>query len=280
MTISKKQRFGLITFFILIILAILVTIEPWKKFTRSASTAIVEAPPYPISIHWENLSAGYPGSSLADTILSYKGFDLAYNEPSEQASWVVYVLTREEVETGSESRTDNFRPDNSIATGSAALSDYRGSGYDRGHLAPAGDMKWDLEAMSQSFLLSNMSPQKPSFNRGIWKKLEEQVRQWALEKDSVYVVCGPVLSSLEDYIGENQVGVPAYYFKIVVDLSPPRFGMIAFLLPNEGSDEALMNFAISVDSLELFTGYDFFEQAPDQETVEWLESHPDLFDLK
>ena len=139
MTISKKQRFGLITFFILLILAILVTIEPWKKFTRSAQTALCGSSTLPHIIHWENLAAGYPGSALTDTILSYKGFDLGYNEASEQASWVVYVLTREEMETGSGSaRTDNFRPDKSIATGSAALADYRGSGYDRGHLAPAG----------------------------------------------------------------------------------------------------------------------------------------------
>ncbi len=280
MTMSKKHRFGLITFFILLILAIVVTIEPWKKDAGSAKTSLVEAPPSPISIRWDKLSTAYPGGSKTDTILSYKGFDLAYNEASEQASWVVYILTREELEKGFEDRSDNFRPDKSISSGSAALSDYKGSGYDRGHLAPAGDMKWDPVAMSQSFLMSNMSPQSPSFNRGIWKELEEQVRLWAVEKDSVYVVCGPVLTSIKSSIGANQVGVPGYYFKVVVDLSPPDHGMIAFLLPNEGSDAELISYAISVDSLESFTGYDFFEQAPDQEAIEWLENHPGLFGIK
>ncbi len=280
MTMSKQHKFGLITFFILLILAILVTIEPWKKYTRSAQTALGEAPPPSISIHWENLASAYPETSLADTILSYKGFDLGYNETSEQASWVVYILTRDELESGSISRTDNFRSDKSLASGSAALADYRGSGYDRGHMAPAGDMKWDLEAMSQSFLLSNMSPQTPSFNRGIWKKLEEQVRQWALEKDSLYIITGPVLTRVESTIGENKVVVPTYYFKVIVDLSPPGHGMIAFLLPNEGSDQDMLSYAISVDSLESFTGYDFFARAPDQDIIEWLEKHPDLFSLK
>jgi len=280
MTMSRQHRFGLITFFILIVLAILVTIEPWEKYTKSAQTAIPESTPTPITLNWKNLEAGYPGSSMTDTIRSYKGFDLGYNEASEQASWVVYVLTREEIEGGTVARTDDFRPDGSISTGSAALEDYRRSGYDRGHLAPAGDMKWDPEAMSQSFLLSNMSPQQPSFNRGIWRELEEQVRQWALEKDSVFVVTGPVLSSIENAIGENQVGVPGYYYKIIVDLSPPQHGMIAFLLPNQGSEGQLKDFAISVDSLEAFTGYDFFQLAPDQEAVQWLESQPDLFSLK
>jgi len=141
-------------------------------------------------------------------------------------------------------------------------------------------MKWDKEAMSQSFLMSNMSPQSPSFNRGIWKKLEEEVRDLAVEKDSIYVVTGPVLHTMESSIGKNEVGVPAYYFKILVDLSPPQHGMIAYLLPNEGSKKELSNYAISVDSLERFTGYDFFESAPDQDVIQWLEKRPELFGVK
>jgi endonuclease G, mitochondrial len=280
MAMSKNHRFGLITFFILAIVAILITMEPWKNHSGPLETAMVNAPPASFSIHWKNLATGYPGTFMTDTIRSYKGFDLAYNEAGEQASWVVYVLTREEVENGSVSRTNNFRSDTSISTGSAALADYRGSGYDRGHLAPAGDMKWDRVAMSQSFLLSNMSPQNPSFNRGIWKKLEQEVRDLAVERDSIYVITGPVLHTVGSAIGKNEVGVPAYYFKIVVDLSPPRHGMIAYLLPNEESGEELSHFAISVDSLERFTGYDFFNSAPDQEVIELLEKQPGLFSLK
>jgi endonuclease G len=136
-------------------------------------------------------------------------------------------------------------------------------------------MKWSRQAMSESFLLSNMSPQEGSFNRGIWKRLEEQVREWAIEKDSIYVISGPVFRDIRDTIGENKVGVPGYYFKVLADLSPPGHSMIAFLLPNEGSRAELNRFAISVDSLESFTGYDFFAAAPDQEVISWLEAHPD-----
>ena len=106
------------------------------------------------------------------------GFILAYSEPHEQAAWVAYELTAQEV-TGGVGRTDNFRSDHEIGTGSASLADYKGSGYDRGHLAPAGDMTWSRSAMSQSFFLSNMSPQLPAFNRGIWRSLESAVRGWA-----------------------------------------------------------------------------------------------------
>lgn len=277
MQLSKNQRFGLITFIVLIIAAYLVTMEPWKKSSRDLRTSMVpEGPPANINIQWSDMTTGYPLTSTTDTIRSYTGFDLGYNEQYEQASWVVYVITREEVESGQVDRTDNFRPDTSISTGSAELKDYRGSGFDRGHLAPAGDMKWDRTAMSESFLMSNMSPQEPSFNRGIWKRLEEQVRNWAIEKDSLFVLTGPVLESLVSSIGENEVGVPGFYFKVLVDLSPPDHTFIAFMLPNTGSSGNLDQFAITVDSLEQVTGYDFFASAPDQEVIDWLESQLDL----
>jgi endonuclease G len=139
-------------------------------------------------------------------------------------------------------------------------------------MVPAGDLKWSEQAMDESFLLSNMSPQDPSFNRGIWRRLEEKVRDWVLEKDSLYVITGPVLNTVEGFIGDNEVGIPGSYFKVVVDLSPPDHDMAAFLLPNKGSSSDPARYAISVDSLESVTGYDFFAFAPDQPIIEWLES--------
>jgi len=277
MQLSKRQRFGLISFAVLLLLAYLVTTEPWKKSGARFQTSLEpETSAMEITIDWVDLASGYPMATEADTILSYTGFDLAYNEKYEQAAWVSYVLTREEIESGTIERSDNFRSDKNISTGSASLADFRGSGYDRGHLAPAGDMKWAEEAMSESFYLSNMSPQQPRFNRGIWKSLEAQVRNWALEKDSIYVITGPVLHSIDNYIGENRVGIPSYYYKVLVDLSPPDHSLIAFLLPNSASSDSLLSFAITVDSLEKFTGYDFFAEAPNQEVMEWLERQYDL----
>lgn len=276
MALSKNRRFGLIAFILLIIAAILVTMEPWKKSSRNLGASLSRARPASLLIHWQGLEDGHPVTPFDDTLRSYYGFDLAYNEMYEQASWVAYVLTREEIESGTVARSDNFRSDTSIASGSASLADYRGSGFDRGHLAPAGDMKWSATAMSESFLLSNMSPQEPSFNRGIWKELEEQVRTWAVEKESLYVVTGPVLSTVHSSIGENEVGVPEYYFKVLADLSPPDHSFIAFLMPNRRSAGNPEQFAVSVDSLERFTGYDFFATAPDKDAIEWLEGELDL----
>ncbi len=150
-------------------------------------------------------------------IIQHTGYALKYNEQYEQAEWVAYQLTDIEV-NGKYERSDNFRKDPFVSTGSATLKDYKGSGYDRGHLIPASDMKWSPDAMSSSFYMSNMSPQDPSFNRGIWKKLEEQVREWAVDNREIYVVTGPVLTNgLYQTIGVNKVAVPNHYYKVVLD---------------------------------------------------------------
>jgi len=276
MATTRIQRFGLITFFVLLLLVILVTKEPWRKAPGNAAGALSGAEGPLVELLWAGLETAHPSSPFTDSILRYRGFDLAYNESHEQATWVAYVLTGQEVAEGRVPRSNDFRPDPSLPMGSAALDDYRGSGFDRGHLAPAADMKWDSLAMSESFLLSNMSPQEPAFNQGIWRKLEEQVRRWALEKDSIYVISGPVLAQVKGHIGENQVSIPEYYFKVLVDLSPPDHSFIAFLLPNEKAVGTLDQYAISVDSLEVFSGIDFFARAPQQELIQWLEARYDL----
>lgn len=277
MRLTKNQRFGLIVFLVLLVLAWLVTQEPWKRYSpQLGASALPAGPPANIRIAWEDLGTGYPQTSTTDTICSYAGFDLGYNEQYEQAAWVAYELTRSEVESALFERTENFRSDPAIGTGSSDPADYRGSGFDRGHLAPAADMAWDGMAMSESFLMSNMSPQEPSFNRGVWRRLEEQVRQWAVEKERLYIITGPVLEGIDSLIGSNGVGVPRSYFKVLVDLSPPDHSMIAFLIPNQGSSEGLDHFVLAVDSLERLTGYDFFAVAPDQEVIEWLERQADL----
>jgi endonuclease G len=108
-------------------------------------------------------------------IIKHSYYTLAYSEENEQAYWVYYVLTPEEI-NGTQTRTDDFRPDPAVSTGSASLADYSGSGYDRGHLCPAADMKLNKTSMSETFYLSNMSPQLAGFNRGIWSTVEDQVR--------------------------------------------------------------------------------------------------------
>jgi len=202
--------------------------------------------------------------SLVDdeVIIEHSGFHLVYSEMHEQAKWVAYEFTKAET-LKKVDRTDDFRPDPKVLTGSATSTDYKGSGFDRGHLAPAGDLSWSADAMSCSFFYSNMSPQTPSFNRGIWKKLEEQVRDWAKLYDTIYVVTGPILEDSLPTIGENKVSIPKYYYKVVLEYKSNSTKAIGFILPNEKSSFPLSNFIVSVDSVEKITGIDFFHQLPD-----------------
>ena len=156
---------------------------------------------------------------------------------------------------------NDFREDPLIITGSASLADYKGSGFDRGHLAPAADFKFDAGAMSESFYMSNMSPQRPSFNRGIWKRLEEQVREWASENDSLFIITGGVLTENLHVIGENESTVPNLYYKII--FYPDELKATAFVLPNEKVLDPLESFVVTIDSVESITGIDFFPDLPD-----------------
>ena len=209
---------------------------------------------------YDNLALGIPGK--CDTLIDRPGYALGYIEYHEQAAFVIYKLTAREALTKEALRTNRFRSDPEIPTGSATTADYRRSGYDRGHLAPAADMAFSVQTMADSFFMSNMSPQKPAFNRGIWKRLEGQVRQIAIREKAIYVVTGPILPKKKTVtIGANQVTVPTHYYKVIFDLTPP-WKMIGFILPNEGSDRPLEDFAVTVDVVEKATGLDFFSALP------------------
>ncbi|MFI3320873.1 MAG: DNA/RNA non-specific endonuclease [Rikenellaceae bacterium] len=194
-------------------------------------------------------------------IIKHKYYTLSYSEKDEQAEWVYYILNPEMV-GGTASRKDNFRPDPKVSTGSATLADYKASGYDRGHLCPAASMSINDEAMSESFYLSNMSPQFPSFNRGGWKRLESNVREWAVSEGEIHVVTGTILSDPLGVIGENKVTVPRAYFKAIY--SPKRSKMVGYIMPNIKIDKPIESYAVSVDSIEKVTGIDLFMGLDDE----------------
>jgi len=198
----------------------------------------------------------------AESLVKHSYFTLSYNEKYEQANWVYYLLTDSMVLNGGQERSNNFKMDKSVETVSSKSSDYTKSGYDRGHLCPAADMGFSELAMEESFLMSNISPQVPDFNRGIWKELETTVREWAKKERKLFVVTGPVFKDDKGFIGKEDVLVPGYYYKIVYDVTDePK--MIAFVLPNERSDRPLTDFVVTTDKAEELTGFDFFSQLPD-----------------
>jgi len=196
-------------------------------------------------------------------IIKYKAFHLSYNEEYEQANWVAYCLTCEETQ-GKIKRTNRFREDDRIVSFSASDNDYKNSGYDRGHLMPAADCSFDIEVMNESFLFSNISPQEASFNRGIWKKLEERTRELACIYDSINVVTGPIFSSNMKRIGKHNVAVPEFYFKAFLHYTTTRIETIAFIMPNAKSDMNIWDYTVTIDSLEKVIGYDLFYKLEDE----------------
>lgn len=220
----------------------------------------------------------YIPSNSSGEVVHHKYYSLSYIEKYEQAEWVAYHLTAESLRAKNVPRAKNFKPDYSVNTGSAFHKDYSHSGYTRGHLAPAGDMAFSTDAMQECFYMSNMSPQPRTFNNGIWKELEEQVRDWAYDHKALYIVTGPILKNIDDRIGKNKVGVPKQFYKIIMDLEKPDQKAISFIIPNVVSDRKLQDYAVSIDDVEKETGIDFFADLLDDDIESDMESTYDVRD--
>ena len=196
-------------------------------------------------------------------VIKHQAYTLRYNEKHEQAEWVAYTLLDKHLK-GKHGRNDHFRSDPDVPTQTAKPTDYTRSGYDRGHLAPAADFKYSANAVDESFYMSNMSPQAPSFNRGMWKGLENKVREWASQKKKLYVVSGPILKKHLRKIGkDNRISIPKQFYKIVVDLNPKHPHAIAFLMPNKLCKGFYEDYMVSIDDIEALTQIDFFPKLPD-----------------
>jgi endonuclease G, mitochondrial len=208
-----------------------------------------------------------PAGLKGDQLVRHEGYTLRYDEKLKNPVWVAYPLLAYEITGDADREGTSFMPDPAVQGGTALPSDYTRSGYDRGHQAPAGDFKYSQRMMSQSFYMSNIAPQAPQFNRGIWKSLEEQVRAWALRDGGLYVITGPVLRTGLPTIGRaNEVSVPEYFYKVILYCrkgASPDIRMIGFLLKNEPSHERLQAFVVPVDQIEKATGLDFFDKIPD-----------------
>lgn len=205
-----------------------------------------------------------PAFKLADEIVRHDGYVLRYRDQYEQADWVAYPLLAFETTGDAERDQESFKPDPLVESKTALPTDYTRSGYDRGHLAPAGDFKFSQRLTRESFYMSNVSPQAPQFNRGVWKELEEQVRVWARRDQGLYVVTGPVLKPGLETIGKkNEVAVPEQFYKVILYCNRPTIRIIGFLLNNEPSNQSLQSFVVPVDQIERLTGIDFFPFIPD-----------------
>ena len=194
--------------------------------------------------------------------LAYNGFDVSFNPSHHQPNYSAWELTAEKA-NGQLPRKSKFAPDNDVY-GCATLEDYRNSGFDRGHMVPAGDMKWDINAMEDSHLLTNICPQDHALNGGRWASLENKCREWVQRDSLLVIICGPILSDrMPRTIGRSAISVPERFFKVIFApyANPPR--AIGFIMPNSAPQEGLESLAVSVDNVEEITGFDFFSCLPD-----------------
>jgi len=213
----------------------------------------------------EYAALGVPGNS--GDLLCRKGFLLSHDSDRKTPVWVAEHMTRERVSGKKTKRSNDFQPDADLPKGRRAeLSDYKGSGYDRGHMAPAADMAWDEQAMSESFYLSNMVPQAGAgMNRGIWMELEKKVRRWVRERGELYVYSGPIYQEgATRTIGRNKVAVPGHLFKVILD--PRQREAIALIMPNQPlNSHDMPKYLVPVREVEKQTGLEFFSTLPLEE---------------
>jgi len=223
---------------------------------------------------------GLPDSPFSGEVVEHSAMILEYVEKHEQAAWVYHSILPD-IKNGTQGRSNDFRIDSLVSTGTAVQEDYflvemkdgkksyDGFGYDRGHLAPSADFRWSAEALSESYFYSNMAPQLPGFNREGWVAIENQMRAYVLRTENpLLVVTGGVLhdSLPVQERAVNNLSIPEYFYKVAVD---PETGQgIGFIVPHNEHLNSPDTYAVSIDSVESFTGTDFFTELPDQEKVE------------
>ena len=189
---------------------------------------------------------------------------VSYNSDWLIPNWVAYELTDVEAQ-GEYPRRGSFCPDPDVLGATAISKDYSNTGWDRGHMAPAGDMKWSEKAMYESHYLSNVCPQNRDLNGGLWMQLEQQIRAWAVKDGNIFIACGPIMDEQPETIGlYNQISIPKAFFKVVCKKIDGIYFSIGFIFPNEKCTGSIYNYSCSVDEVEKITGYDFFFTLPDK----------------
>lgn len=248
----RKKRGGLNPTLLIVLLLVGVAIIAFMPFEKS------DKPEIPVGEYEKVvMPAGIPNEMVA-----YEGFTVAFNPEMHQPNYVVWTLEPEEANADIASRKkSNFKADFRVK-GCATLDDYKGSGFDRGHMCPAADMKWSQQAMDDCHYLTNICPQDKNLNGKAWQTVENNSRKWANKYGPLVIVCGPVLSDrMTRSIGTTPVPVPERFFKVI--LAPQAKMAVAFLMPNSYVEGGAAATAVSIDEVEAVTGFDFFSELPD-----------------
>ncbi len=203
-----------------------------------------------------------PKLKKSDNYVTHSSYSLVFNQNTKQADWVAYKLAYYQLDKNY-TRKNKFTPDTVQSIVTATNNDYKKSGYDRGHLVPAADRIWNEQALEETFLFSNISPQLPSFNRGVWKSIEEQTRVWAELYDSIYICTGPYFENTDISIGEN-VTVPTHFYKTILVYNDTIQQAVAFFFPHSNITDDFLNYSAPIDSIEQILKIDLYHLLPNK----------------
>jgi endonuclease G len=214
-----------------------------------------------------------PTQVLGDELIKHNYYTLSYISDYQNAEWTAYELIGAWLDLPNGEKRQGFKSDPASEV-EANSSDYNYSGYDRGHLVPAHDMNFNREAMMESFYMTNISPQVPHFNRGVWKRLEGRVRKWAIAEKRLFIITGTLFgdNAKKSRVSKKGPYIPQGFYKIILDYDCPRTKGIAFMFRNEATDEPLESFVTTIDVIEAKTGLDFFPNLTKEEEIK-LEGH-------
>ena len=204
-----------------------------------------------------------PLNDTSEQILYRKSYTVSYNKDNKIPNWVAWHLTAEHTSGPYRRPGGAWHEDEEVSLPRATIFDYRDCGWTRGHMCPAGDNKWDQDAMYDTFLLTNCCPQDGNLNSGDWNQIEMACRRWAEKWGDIYIVCGPIVNKKKGKrIGkEHEVIVPEQFFKVILITSTTPARAIGYIFENNGSDRPYKSYTI--DEIEKKTGMDFFPNLPD-----------------
>ncbi|MCM1401610.1 MAG: DNA/RNA non-specific endonuclease [Bacteroides sp.] len=247
--------------FILGLIFCAVMVGAWQLWANTAKQSTSQTPLHHGEVA-KLMEVKTNPKALPDEIIAYTGMTISFNPRWHEPNWVAWELTGAET-MGTEKRQNKFYCDENVV-GCAEHYDYNYSGYDRGHMAPAADMKWSEEAMHNSFSMANICPQAKSLNTGAWKRLEEKCRTWAQADSAIIIICGPITTDTPlDYIGDTRIAVPQRFFKVILSPFASPMRGIGFIMPNDRVPGGMQAAAVSIDEVERVTGHDFFSSLPD-----------------
>lgn len=231
--------------------------------------------PVEAAIDLEKTEMASVPAALQEQLIQHVGYTVSYNEQWLISNWVAWELTPSKANGTGTRPQRGFEPDPMVRGKSSDHYDYSNSGYSRGHMAPAADMKWSEQAMNESFYLTNICPQSAALNTSMWNRVEEKSRALARQGATLYICCGPIVEGSYKTIGKNKVAVPSSYFKVILKKKGDTWSGIGFIFPNSECKGGMFDYAKSIDEVEKITGIDFFYNLPDnienQVEASWLQ---------